>query len=119
MSARRCQGADRTGPTDVESTGRDRRAAARRDDPADLDRLVEVVQLDGHGDLGLAQLGWEKLLNRKGTTWRKLDAAVQASVVDGESAKALMLANPSTIKRPVVQWTATRVTVGFTPSEWA
>ncbi len=70
-------------------------------------------------DIGLAQIGWERLLNRKGTTWRKLDAATQASVVDAATAKAVMLANPSTIKRPVILWTAVRVTVGFTPSEWA
>ena len=70
-------------------------------------------------DIGLATVGWEKLLNRKGTTWRKLDAAIQGSTVDAASAKAVMLANPSTIKRPVIQWTAARVTVGFTPSEWA
>jgi arsenate reductase len=70
-------------------------------------------------DIGLATVGWEKLLNRKGTTWRKLDAAIQGCTVDAASAKAVMLANPSTIKRPVIQWTATRVTVGFTPSEWA
>lgn len=70
-------------------------------------------------DIGLATVGWERLLNRKGTTWRKLDAAIQSSTVDAASAKAVMLANPSTIKRPVIQWTATRVTVGFTPSEWA
>ena len=37
-------------------------------------------------------LGWEALLNRKGTTWRKLDAATQAGVVDADSAIALMLA---------------------------
>jgi arsenate reductase (glutaredoxin) len=70
-------------------------------------------------DIGLASIGWEKLLNRKGTTWRKLDEATQACVVDAASAKAVMLANPSTIKRPVIQWTDTRVTVGFNPSEWA
>jgi len=69
-------------------------------------------------DIGLTQIGWERLLNRKGTTWRKLNATVQASVVDNESAKAVMLAEPSTIKRPVIQWTPTRVTVGFTPAEW-
>lgn len=69
-------------------------------------------------DIGLATVGWEKLLNRKGTTWRKLDAAIQGSTVDAASAKAVMLTNPSTIKRPVIQWTATRVTVGFTPSDW-
>ncbi|MDI9334747.1 MAG: ArsC family reductase [Cytophagales bacterium] len=64
-------------------------------------------------DQGLAQVGWDALLNRKGTAWRKLDAAIQAAVVDAASAKAVMLANPSTIKRPVVAWGDGRMTVGF------
>jgi len=46
--------------------------------------------------------GWETLLNRKGTTWRALDEAIKADVVDAETAVAVMMANPSTIKRPVV-----------------
>ena len=62
--------------------------------------------------------GWEKLLNRKGTTWRKLDAQAQAAVVDGASAQSLMLANPSMIKRPVVDW-GKDITVGFDPALWA
>lgn len=70
-------------------------------------------------DIGLAQVGWERLLNRKGTTWRKLNSDAQAAVIDASSAKALMVREPSTIKRPVVQWTPTSVTVGFNPDEWA
>ena len=62
--------------------------------------------------------GWEKLLNRKGTTWRKLDAQAQAAVVDGASAQSLMLASPSMIKRPVVDW-GKDITVGFDPALWA
>ena len=62
--------------------------------------------------------GWDKLLNRKGTTWRKLDAAVQAGVVDAASAQALMLSNPSVIKRPVVDW-GQEVSVGFDAAAWA
>ena len=46
--------------------------------------------------------GWETLLNRKGTTWRALDEATKAGVVDAETSIAVMTANPSTIKRPVV-----------------
>ena len=65
----------------------------------------------------MAELGWEKLVNRQGTTWRKLDAATQAAVVDATSAKALMLANPSVIKRPVIDWGSAR-TVGFVPAQW-
>jgi arsenate reductase-like glutaredoxin family protein len=60
-------------------------------------------------------LGWETLLNRKGTTWRKLDPVLQNSVTDAASAAALMQAHASVIKRPVVQWPDGRVTVGFLP----
>lgn len=62
--------------------------------------------------------GWEKLLNRKGTTWRKLDTATQAAVQDAASAQSLMLAHPSVIKRPVVDW-GEEVTVGFDAAAWA
>lgn len=58
-------------------------------------------------------LGWETLLNRKGTTWRQLDAATQAIVTDDTSAQALMLAQASAIKRPVMDWGEGRITVGF------
>ena len=61
--------------------------------------------------------GWETLLNRKGTTWRKLGAADQAAVVDVASACALMLANASVIKRPVVDW-GEDITVGFDAADW-
>jgi arsenate reductase (glutaredoxin) len=66
-----------------------------------------------------AQLGWEALLNRKGTTWRKLDATAQAAITDAPSALALMRAQPSVIRRPVVAWPGGRVTVGFEPTVWA
>ena len=65
----------------------------------------------------LSAAGWEILLNRKGTTWRKLDEAARAAVVDAASAKDLMLAQSSVIKRPVVQW-ADGVTVGFDATAW-
>jgi arsenate reductase (glutaredoxin) len=68
-------------------------------------------------DQWLAALGWEPLVNRKGTTWRKLDDTTRAAVVDAASARALMLAQPSVIKRPVVQW-ADGVTVGFDAEAW-
>jgi len=62
--------------------------------------------------------GWERVLNRKGTTWRKLPAALQASVVDAASAQAVMREQASVIKRPVVEWDDGRVTVGFDPVDW-
>lgn len=62
--------------------------------------------------------GWEVVLNRKGTTWRKLDASVQSSVVDAATAQALMLEQSSVIKRPVIRWTSGRISVGFEPQAW-
>ncbi len=70
-------------------------------------------------DAWLGALGWERLLNRQGTTWRKLDAATQASVHDAASAKRLMLAQPSVIKRPVVQWADGQLSVGFGEAAFA
>ena len=63
-------------------------------------------------------VGWETLLNRRGTTWRGLPADKQAAVVDAASASALMRAQPSVIKRPVVVWRGGEVTVGFDPEDW-
>lgn len=66
----------------------------------------------------VSAVGWEKLVNRQGTTWRKLDTAVQAAVVDATSAQALMQAQASVIKRPVVEWPDGSVTVGFDAALW-
>jgi Spx/MgsR family transcriptional regulator len=63
--------------------------------------------------------GWERVLNRKGTMWRKLDEATQACVVDAASAQAVMRREASTIKRPVVEWDDGRITVGFDEKDWA
>ncbi len=65
----------------------------------------------------MAAVGWERLLNRQGTTWRKLDEATRAGVVDAASAAALMQAHPSLIRRPVIDWGST-LTVGFEPDGW-
>jgi len=69
--------------------------------------------------LWMQALGWEAMLNRKGTTWRKLDPALQNGVVDAVSAAVLMQAHASVIKRPVVQWPDGRITVGFAPQSFA
>ena len=66
----------------------------------------------------LAQLGWQALLNTRGTTWRRLDDAARAAVTDAASAQALMLAQPSVIKRPVVAWPDGSVSAGFEPTAW-
>ncbi len=69
--------------------------------------------------LWIDALGWERLLNRAGSTWRKLDDAQRAAVTDAASAAALMRAEPSIIKRPVVQWDNGAVSVGFDADDWA
>jgi Spx/MgsR family transcriptional regulator len=69
----------------------------------------------------LAAVGWQKLLNRQGTTWRKLPPGTQASVQDDASASQLMQAQPSVIKRPVVEWRQGEhcaITVGFDAAQW-
>ena len=67
----------------------------------------------------LGTVGWEKVLNRKGTTWRKLSEAQREAVSDAGTARAVMLAQPSVIKRPVVQWADGTISVGFDADEWA
>lgn len=62
-------------------------------------------------------VGWEALLNKRGTTWRKLDAATQARVVDAPSAVAVLAQHPSAIKRPVVE-TGGQLLVGFDEADW-
>ena len=70
-------------------------------------------------DRWLAELGWERLLNRAGTTWRRLDDITRVAVRDAASARALMLAQPSVIKRPVLQWAGGGFSVGFKAEDWA
>lgn len=60
----------------------------------------------------MGHLPWDALLNRKGLSWRQLDAARRAAVVDQASAAELMLANPTLVKRPVLE-AADRIVVGF------
>lgn len=65
-----------------------------------------------------AAFGWERVLNRRGTTWRLLPPAVQARVKDEATAIALMLDKPSAIKRPVVEAAKLRL-IGFDEAEYA
>ena len=68
-------------------------------------------------DLWLKHVSWDALVNRKGTTWRKLDPSLQARVTDAASAHALMLEHSRVIKRPVVVKGQT-VIVGVNPEAW-
>jgi Spx/MgsR family transcriptional regulator len=64
-------------------------------------------------DAWISAVGWETLVNRQGTTWRKLDEATRAGIVDVASARALMLANASVIRRPLVERDGRVIAVGF------
>ena len=64
-----------------------------------------------------AEAGWESVLNRAGTTFRKLPDA-QKTGLDERKAIALMLVQPSMIKRPVLE-AGSRLLVGFKPEQYA
>ncbi|MFQ1681772.1 ArsC family reductase [Pantoea sp. WEP] len=59
------------------------------------------------------QLGYDVLLNTRGTTWRQLPEAERDAIRDAASAKALMLAHPALIKRPVLAAPDGTLLVGF------
>ncbi|MCA0301867.1 MAG: ArsC family reductase [Proteobacteria bacterium] len=63
------------------------------------------------------KVGWETLLNRSGTTFRKLPDADRAGLTENKAIE-LMLAQPSMIKRPVVE-AGGKVLVGFKPDQYA
>ncbi|KHL24398.1 ArsC family transcriptional regulator [Croceibacterium mercuriale] len=63
-----------------------------------------------------SHVGWDALLNRRGTTFRKLDEAARADLSDGK-VLGLMTEQPSLIRRPVVMHGG-KVLVGFDPAEW-
>jgi len=62
--------------------------------------------------------GWEPLINKKGTTWRKLDSAEQAAVTDGKSAGKLMQEHTSLIKRPIIEGDGSYL-LGFNEDEYS
>ena len=65
----------------------------------------------------VAEFGWEAVLNRRGTSWRKLDDDIKDAVTDAAGAIAVMCENTSTIKRPIVEG-ETRNFIGFDPVAW-
>lgn len=66
----------------------------------------------------IAELGWEALLNTRGTTWRKLDEALRASITDAQSAAKLMLEMPAIIKRPLLCAPGKPMLLGFNESNY-
>ena len=65
----------------------------------------------------VAQAGWEKVLNRAGTTFRKLDEADKTGL-DADKAVRVMAAHTSTIKRPIVEHGG-ELLVGFDAARWS
>ncbi|MDE1914960.1 MAG: arsenate reductase [Sphingomonadales bacterium] len=63
------------------------------------------------------QAGWEKVLNRAGTTFKKLPEAEKVDL-DAAKAVAIMAANPSAIKRPIVERDGALIAVGFKDADW-
>ena len=74
---------------------------------------VDKAKLEGWAN----KVGWEALLNRAGTTFRKLPDADKQGLTE-KKAIALMVAQPSMIKRPVLE-AGRRLLVGFKPDEYA
>lgn len=66
----------------------------------------------------IAELGWEALLNTRGTTWRKLDESVRNSITDADSAAKLMLEMPAIIKRPLLCAPGQPMLLGFSESSY-
>ncbi|RKQ40682.1 ArsC family reductase [Enterobacter sp. R1(2018)] len=64
------------------------------------------------------KLGWEALLNTRGTTWRKLDEARRESVKDARSAAALMVEMPAIVKRPLLCAPGQPMLLGFNESNY-
>ena len=64
------------------------------------------------------KVGWETLLNMTGTTFRKLPDRDKTGMTE-KKALALMLAQPSMIKRPVIEFGSSKLMVGFKPEDYA
>ncbi len=69
-------------------------------------------------DTFIATLGWEALLNTRGTTWRRLDEATRQTINSAAAAKQLMLATPAIIKRPLLCSADGSMLPGFNEASW-
>ena|SRR5258706_14858743 len=66
----------------------------------------------------IKQVGWESLVNKRGTTWRQLEEDVQKKVVNEKSAIVLMLEKTSVIKRPLIEENGKVLLQGFDEVEY-
>src|SRR4051812_22706303 len=65
------------------------------------------------------QVGWESLVNKRGTTWRQLDEATQKIVTNEKAAIDLMQQKTSVIKRPLIEVDDKVLLLGFDPIEYS
>jgi arsenate reductase (glutaredoxin) len=59
------------------------------------------------------QVGWESLVNKRGTTWRQLDEAIQKKITNENAAIELMKEKTSVIKRPLIEKDGKVIALGF------
>jgi arsenate reductase len=64
------------------------------------------------------QVGWEALINKKGTTWKILGPEVQATITNQKAAIALMAEKTSIIKRPLIELNGKIIALGFDEAEY-
>ncbi|KQN54942.1 ArsC family reductase [Erwinia sp. E602] len=93
----------------LESQGVDYRFHDYRADGLDAALLARFVEV----------LGWEALLNTRGTTWRKLDEATRNAVNNAAAAQEVMLAQPSIIKRPLLCNAQGSMLLGFSEATYS
>lgn len=65
------------------------------------------------------QVGWESLVNKRGTTWRQLDRSIQSKVTNESAAIALMIDKTTVIKRPLIEKDGRVLALGFEESTYA
>jgi Spx/MgsR family transcriptional regulator len=65
------------------------------------------------------QVGWETLVNKRGTTWKLLSPEIQQSITTQKKAVSLLLEKTSAIKRPLIEKDGKVITLGFDTIEYA
>jgi Spx/MgsR family transcriptional regulator len=96
------------------------RKARRWLDDHEVDYRFHDLRRDGLDaarlDAWIAALGWERLVNRRGTTWRQLPAG-EREPLDAARARILMLAHPALIRRPLLE-TGDAHHLGFSDAQY-
>lgn len=104
------------GLASCERCRRARRWLSERGIEADFVDLAREGLDAGTLDRWLGQVGWERLLNRRSTTWRGLPPERRAGL-DRNAARALLLEAPRLVKRPVLE-AGEAVAIGFDAAVW-